>query len=241
MSKVIVTKEKITDIADAIREKTSSTAKMSLSDMPTAIRNIQGGGGSQDETLKSIYISNPPNKTQYNVGDVFDASGMNVSARFESKNFEFVINVDNYSVSPTYPLSVNDKNIVVSYTFGEITKTTTVPITVIDESMKKYTHNVTIEGASDSYPTSNVIFTLNNGNELNTLRKIFNAVKSEVGNFVNMPATGIYDIGKTNVPITEMRVNDYFSAITLIANGAMNISYNDEANYTVTDLVTQNY
>lgn len=45
MSKVICTKEKIDDIADAIRDQLSSSDTYTLDDMPDAIASISGGGG----------------------------------------------------------------------------------------------------------------------------------------------------------------------------------------------------
>jgi len=45
MSKVIVSKEKLIAIADAIREKTDTTDTYELDDMPDLIRSISGGGG----------------------------------------------------------------------------------------------------------------------------------------------------------------------------------------------------
>ena len=44
MSKVIVSKEKLIAIADAIREKTDTTDTYELDDMPDLIRNTSGGG-----------------------------------------------------------------------------------------------------------------------------------------------------------------------------------------------------
>lgn len=41
--------EKLTAVADAIREKTGKTATMTLAEMPTEIASISGGGGGGDE------------------------------------------------------------------------------------------------------------------------------------------------------------------------------------------------
>ena len=48
MDKVLVTKHYLQDIASAIRNKTGSTEKMSLSDMPLKISNISGASSTDD-------------------------------------------------------------------------------------------------------------------------------------------------------------------------------------------------
>lgn len=45
MSKVAITKEKITAVADAIREKAGTTEELTLDEMPTKIAGIETGGG----------------------------------------------------------------------------------------------------------------------------------------------------------------------------------------------------
>ena len=47
---IVVDRDKITAIADAIREKTESDLSYKLDEMPDAIMNI-GGGGSGDGTI----------------------------------------------------------------------------------------------------------------------------------------------------------------------------------------------
>lgn len=54
VEKVIVTKSKITNIANAIRTKTSKSNSLTLDEMPTEIENIQTGGA----VLTSLYITN---------------------------------------------------------------------------------------------------------------------------------------------------------------------------------------
>lgn len=46
--KVIVTKDKITDVADAIRYKLGESDTYTLDEMPSKVRSIEGGGGSSD-------------------------------------------------------------------------------------------------------------------------------------------------------------------------------------------------
>lgn len=56
-SKVIVTKNKLNAIGDAIREKTGTEDKYFLNDMPDLIRNISGGGGGNIVKIIPITLS----------------------------------------------------------------------------------------------------------------------------------------------------------------------------------------
>lgn len=57
--KVIVTKDKITDVADAIRYKLGEDSLYTLDDMPGKVRSIEGGGGG--ETIPPIIFYSDPN------------------------------------------------------------------------------------------------------------------------------------------------------------------------------------
>ena len=48
---IVVDRDKITAIADAIREKTESDLSYTIDEMPDAIRIIKGGGASGDGTI----------------------------------------------------------------------------------------------------------------------------------------------------------------------------------------------
>lgn len=51
--------DKLTAIANAIREKTGKTEKLSLDEMPTAIKSIQGASGDGKDTLIDYLLGNP--------------------------------------------------------------------------------------------------------------------------------------------------------------------------------------
>ena len=51
MSKYVIDSSTLTSIADAVRAKTGSTASIKVSDIPTAISNISGGGDLPAEAL----------------------------------------------------------------------------------------------------------------------------------------------------------------------------------------------
>lgn len=77
--------------------------------------------------LSSIEISNPPTKTAYKYGEVFSPEGMVVAARYTDGQSRAVTG---YTYSPTGALKLSDTTITVSYTEGDVTKTTTQAITV---------------------------------------------------------------------------------------------------------------
>ena len=76
--------------------------------------------------LDSIDITTAPTKTSYYVGETFDPTGMVVTATYTSGSTS---TVSGYTYS-TSPLTLDDKEIEISYTEGGITKTTTQEITV---------------------------------------------------------------------------------------------------------------
>ena len=77
--------------------------------------------------LDSIAITTPPTKTAYSVGEPFDPTAMVVTATYTDLSTD---TVTSYTYSPDGNLAVEDTVIIVSYSEGEITKTTTQAITV---------------------------------------------------------------------------------------------------------------
>ena len=81
--------------------------------------------------LARISVTKAPNKTSYTAGDIFDPTGMLVTATYSDGTIK---NVTDYRYSPTVALRVSDTSITISYTEDGITKTTTTPITVVAAS-----------------------------------------------------------------------------------------------------------
>ena len=96
--------------------------------------NYQRGGIKKTATvavtvrvLASIEITNPPTKTAYKYGESFTPAGMVVAARYTDGQSRAVTG---YTYSPSGALKLSDTTITVSYTEGDVTKTTTQAITV---------------------------------------------------------------------------------------------------------------
>lgn len=78
-------------------------------------------------TLDSIKITQAPEKTEYVEGEIFDAKGMKVTAIYSDGTEKEVAEAVSYSKEP---LQVTDKEIELSYTEKEVTKTVKQAITV---------------------------------------------------------------------------------------------------------------
>lgn len=82
--------------------------------------------------LKSIAVTTPPTKTVYNETQTFDPTGMVVTATFSTSgsHADWTEDVDDYTYSPTTPLTPSNTSITISYTWNEVEETTTQAITV---------------------------------------------------------------------------------------------------------------
>lgn len=77
--------------------------------------------------LQSIAVTTPPTTTTYWEGETFDKTGMVVTATYENGYKDAV---DIYTVEPTGALTKDDTSVTITYTEGDVTVTTTYPITV---------------------------------------------------------------------------------------------------------------
>ena len=80
-------------------------------------------------TLSKVEITKAPTKLTYSTGEKFDPMGMEIQATYEDGSTRIVTG---YVVTPNGALTINDKEITISYTEGEITKVVKQPITVVE-------------------------------------------------------------------------------------------------------------
>jgi RHS repeat-associated protein/uncharacterized repeat protein (TIGR02543 family) len=80
--------------------------------------------------LSSIAVTTSPDKTVYLVGEMFDADGMEVTAKLTDGSTQ---PVTNYSLVPSTltPLAVSNEGITISYTLNGVQKTVNLPIYVL--------------------------------------------------------------------------------------------------------------
>ena len=81
-----------------------------------------------DPALSSIAITTAPTKTTYDEGDLFDATGMVVTATFADASTEDV--TASCTWTPSGALATTDDEVTISYTYSAVTKTATQAITV---------------------------------------------------------------------------------------------------------------
>ena len=91
------------------------------------VDDISVTGVSKNVELEDIEITKAPNKTEYIEGEYFNPAGMEVTAVYS--NGDRVV-VNDYTYSPNGALKLSNKEIVISYTENEVSKTTTQAITV---------------------------------------------------------------------------------------------------------------
>ncbi|MDD3841548.1 MAG: hypothetical protein PHI75_02385 [Bacilli bacterium] len=80
-----------------------------------------------NKVLTSIAVSGDV-RTEYSVGDLFDPSGVVITATYDDASSK---EVTNYTYNPTGTLTVDNTAVVFSYTEGSVTKTTSLSITVV--------------------------------------------------------------------------------------------------------------
>lgn len=82
----------------------------------------------EEAILVNIEITNRPTKTTYTEGEKFDKTGMVVTAKYSDGTSK---EITDYTYTPNGKLKVTDKEITISYTEGDITKTARQEITLI--------------------------------------------------------------------------------------------------------------
>lgn len=105
---------------------TPETLAASVTAHDAAGNRIVGTGGGIK--LTGIAITTPPTKTAYKPGETFDPAGMVVMATFSNGE---QLQLVNYQVSPSGPLTTETSHIGISYTWDGVTKTAYQAISVV--------------------------------------------------------------------------------------------------------------
>ena len=119
--------QKLTAIADAIREKDGTTEPIPANDFPERIRAIQVGG---DVSLESVAITAPPTKVRYKTGELFDPTGMSVWAAF-SNGYGLYVNHTDLVFDPAGPLEEGAESVTVRFSWGGETAEAAQAISVV--------------------------------------------------------------------------------------------------------------
>jgi hypothetical protein len=131
MSTIYTIKEStLTAIGDAIREKTGTMVMLNPEgEMPEAIRGI-----SAEFNIERIEIVTPPDIVTYRYGDFFNPSGMSVLVYYSDGSSAECLGYE-YN---TNPLTPNDNNFIISFTWRDATVTTVQHITVAAATANVY-------------------------------------------------------------------------------------------------------
>lgn len=109
--------------------------------------------------LSSISITTPPTKTAYKYGEIFDPSGMVVTAHYTDRQSR---TVTGYTFSPNTALGMSNTTITISYMEGDVTKTATQTITVakvLDHIAVTTPPSRTSYFSGESFSTSGMVVT----------------------------------------------------------------------------------
>lgn len=125
------------------------------------------------KALTSISIEVQPNKTIYTYGDKFSLYGMLVKANFNNGNSES-INVNDLSISgatigheynPTNDPTFGNITVTLSYTYGGVTQTTTLTITLVKPQISYLMTNASTDAVrknfqdGDTFSTTGLVVT----------------------------------------------------------------------------------
>ena len=81
------------------------------------------------QKLESISVSKLPTKLEYNAGDAFDPTGLEVTAKYSDGSTKVLAGTD-YTLSPTQSLPAGTTKVTVSYEEGGVSKTAEIGVTV---------------------------------------------------------------------------------------------------------------
>ena len=172
-----------------------------------------GGGGGGDIVLQSIEITTPPSKTSYMAGEVFDNTGMVVTAYY---NFSLSQPVTGYTVSPSGGLTGDITEITVNYSEGGIVKSSSYPITVT-----RNTGTISVNPTSVSLNADNISQTVeiiyNGDGTLNIQNSNPSLIQTSLSENI-LTVTSLSDTSESvSITISAPQTGTYTSANTILS------------------------
>lgn len=171
-------------------------------------------------TLKSINIDKKPTKVLYNEGEYFEKAGMDVSASFNvswsngtittvtEKNVPFFVDAK--------ALSSTDKYVVVKYTYGGVTKTANVDVTVNPYIAKRELDKIYVI----DYPTK---ISYVEGERFNPTGLRIGATYKEIWTNGAVEYSNIENINYTIDKVTKITPNTKYITVSFTENGITKI------------------
>ena len=106
--------------------------------------------------LTSIAVSGTPTKTTYEEGEVFDPTGLVVTATYEDESTEVVTSRVEWTFNPE-TLTLGTNEVKATATYGEMTASKTVTVTVAEVQKYNVTWNVNGNDYTEGNPTTEVV------------------------------------------------------------------------------------
>lgn len=106
--------------------------------------------------LTSIAVSGTPTKTTYTEGEVFDPTGLVVTATYEDESTEVVTSRVEWTFNPE-TLTLGTNEVKATATYGEMTASKTVTVTVAEVQKYNVTWNVNGNDYTEGNPTTEVV------------------------------------------------------------------------------------
>ena len=95
---------------------------------------IKVSGSEVEKTLTGITVTGQPSKTEYEVGDKFDPSGIEITASYSNGDTEVLgADAEGLAFSPEEFTEAGAQTVTVLYTVGDITRTASVNVTVSEK------------------------------------------------------------------------------------------------------------
>ncbi len=170
--------------------------------------------------LQSIEIVKAPLTTEYYIGQYFDATGMAVVAHYEYLEEEILPSID------LRPLTIEDSEVLLSYTYGDVTKTVSQPIVVLPkqaitiEKVEILIDDIAVTDYTAILPTNNFFVKLrvNDGKEIDYEREIYSV-------FWSFPEE---DYGSTVSDVGEVVLGDFLGetilSVTVVGTNTISAS-----------------
>lgn len=109
-----------------------------------------------EKVLKSIAISGEATKTTYFEGETFDPTGLVVTATYEDESTEVVTSRVEWTFNPE-TLTLGTNEVKATATYGEMTASKTVTVTVAEVQKYNVTWNVNGNDYTEGNPTTEVV------------------------------------------------------------------------------------
>jgi hypothetical protein len=189
--------------------------------------------------LKSIAVTTAPEKTVYKKGEVLDLTNMVVTATYEDNSTN---SVDGYTVAMAgTALSTDDDEFEVSYTEGDVTKTTTQAIHVYELSgiTLSGTHKTTYK-SGETVNTTNLVVTATWGDaEDKIVESDIEGYTIDLDGALSVSDTK-YEVSYTHESVTktaEQSISVYDLSGIAITNAPMTTTYTAGDNFDATEMV----